>query len=509
MVADTDILPGIGKSDHSVIICKLTCSPHSTMGQERYNYRKADFDRLIVHLGQVDWNTTLEGVSVDETWRRIKAHIIEAVEKCVPKTKSKGKRKPWMDEGTLNKVSLKYSLYRKWLRSREEVDHTHFKRASNRLRKATRLSKRKLERKVADDSKSNPKAFWAYVNSKTKTRSGVPDLTRPDGSTASTDLDKAEELNHFFHSVFTLEGDGPLPPPPDYGVSETLDGITFTKDDVEKMLLAVNPDKAPGPDGLSPAVLKKASTALSYPLSVLFNRSMNESRLPADWKQALVTPIFKKGSKAMPGNYRPVSLTCIVCKIMEKLIRDKLVQHLSKSELISHDQHGFVKGRSCTTQLLEVLDVWTKVLDEGGRIDVIYMDFQKAFDTVPHRRLIHKVKAHGIGGHLLGWLKDFLADREQRVVVNGTRSSIAKVTSGVPQGSVLGPVLFLLFINDLPTGISNFIKMFADDTKLYSGLRTADDDSLQKDLEVLQDWSSKWLMRFHPEKCKVMKLGCQ
>ena len=135
--------------------------------------------------------------------------------------------------------------------------------------------------------------------------------------------------------------------------------------------------------------------------------------------------------------------------------------------------------------------MWTKVLDEGGRIDVIYMDFQKAFDTVPHRRLIHKVKAHGIGGHLLGWLKDFLADREQRVVVNGTRSSIAKVTSGVPQGSVLGPVLFLLFINDLPTGISNFIKMFADDTKLYSGLRTADDDCLQKDLQVLQDWSSK------------------
>ena len=255
--------------------------------------------------------------------------------------------------------------------------------------------------------------------------------------------------------------------------------------------------------------MKKAATVLSYPLSVLFNRSMNESRLPADWKQALITPIYKKGSKAVPGNYRPVSLTCIVCKLMEKLIRDKLVQHLTKNDLISHDQHGFVKGRSCTTQLLEVLDVWTKVLDEGGCIDVIYMDFQKAFDTVPHRRLITKIEAHGISGRLLGWLTNFLADREQRVVVNGTRSSTAKVTSGVPQGSVLGPVLFLLFINDLPIGISNFIKMFADDTKLYSGLRTADDDSLQVDLDLLQDWSSKWLMRCHPEKCKVMKLGRQ
>ena len=137
------------------------------------------------------------------------------------------------------------------------------------------------------------------------------------------------------------------------------------------------------------------------------------------------------------------------------------------------------------------------------------MDFQKAFDTVPHRRLIQKVSAHGIEGRLLGWLRDFLADREQRVVVNGTRSSTAKVTSGVPQGSVLGPVLFLLFINDLPKGISNSIKMFADDTKLFSMPSAVDDDSLQTDLDLLQDWSTKWLMHFHPEKCKVMKLGRQ
>ena len=236
---------------------------------------------------------------------------------------------------------------------------------------------------------------------------------------------------------------------------------------------------------------------------------MQVSKVPSEWKQALVSPIFKKGSKKAPGNYRPVSLTCIVCKVMEKLVRIKIVQHLSKFNLISRDQHGFVKGRSCSTQLLEVLDAWTEALDDGGCVDVIYMDFQKAFDTVPHRRLIQKVSAHGIEGRLLGWLRDFLADREQRVVVNGTRSSIAKVTSGVPQGSVLGPVLFLLFINDLPKGISNFIKMFADDTKLFSMPSAVDDDSLQTDLDLLQDWSTKWLMHFHPEKCKVMKLGRQ
>ena len=184
-----------------------------------------------------------------------------------------------------------------------------------------------------------------------------------------------------------------------------------------------------------------------------------------------------------------------------------MVQHLNRFNLISQDQHGFVSGRSCTTQLLEVLDVWTEVLDDGGCVNAIYMDFQKAFDTVPHRRLILKVSAHGIGGQLLGWLTDFLADRKQRVVVNGTRSSTARVASGVPQGSVLGPLLFLLFINDLPKGISNFIKMFADDTKLFSTPRSVDDDSLQRDLDLLKDWSSKWLMKFHPDKFKVIQLS--
>ena len=509
MMCDISLLPGLGKSDHSIIISSLACSPFNKRKQARFNYRKADFNQLSSCLDQVDWNRALDGLSVDDAWSRIKMEINKAVDSCVPKICPKGRRKPWMDRDTLETVRNKYCFFREWMKTRKDTDYDLFKRARNKSTKAIRLAKKRLETAVAEDSKKNPKAFWSYVNSKTKTRSGVPNLNRHNGSTALTDVEKSEELNHFFQGVFTLEGDGPLPPPPDYGIAETLDDIAFSEGDVENMLNSLNINKAPGPDGIGPLILKRASSALAYPLSFIFNLSMRTSAVPTDWKQALITPIFKKGNKALPGNYRPVSLTCIVCKVMEKMIRVKIVQHLERSNLISPHQHGFVSGRSCTTQLLNVLDIWTEVLDEGGCVDVIYMDFQKAFDTVPHRRLILKVEAHGIRGRVLGWLTDFLANREQRVVVNGTKSSSARVTSGVPQGSVLGPVLFLLFINDLPDGVSNFIKMFADDTKLFSKPKHADDNSLQNDLTILKDWSDKWLMSFHPEKCKVLKLGRQ
>ena len=185
-----------------------------------------------------------------------------------------------------------------------------------------------------------------------------------------------------------------------------------------------------------------------------------------------------------------------------------MVEHLEKNKLINENQHGFVQGRSCTTQLLDVMDTWTRIIDEGGSVDVIYMDFQKAFDTVPHKRLLTKVKAHGIDNRVLAWVTDFLSDRKQTVVVNSAESKEAAVTSGIPQGSVLGPALFVLYINDLPLAVKNQIRLFADDTKIFTRSETEGaTESLQEDLTRLQDWSSKWSLKFHPEKCHVVKLG--
>ena len=244
------------------------------------------------------------------------------------------------------------------------------------------------------------------------------------------------------------------------------------------------------------------------PLAILFRKSLETEDLPNDWKSANVTPIFKKGSKADGKNYRPVSLTSVVCKLFESLLRKQLINHLQSNNLLSEHQHGFISGRSCTTNLLEVLDEWTQILEEGGSIDVVYMDLMKAFDTVPHHRLLCKLEAYGIQGKVLAWIRSFLIGRRQRVVVSGQKSDWSAVTSGVPQGSVLGPILFLVYVNDLPTCVRSGTKLFADDTKLYvRSDKPGATEKLQEDLEALESWADNSQLRFHPDKCFIMKIG--
>jgi len=230
--------------------------------------------------------------------------------------------------------------------------------------------------------------------------------------------------------------------------------------------------------------------------------------LPHDWKQANISPIYKKGPRNVAGNYRPVSLTSVVCKILETLIKETMIRFLEDRAVITAKQHGFVSGRSCLTNLLESFENWTEFLDEGHGVDIIYLDYRKAFDTVPHKRLLTKISQAGIGGKVLNWIRAFLTDREMRVMVNKQFSAWAPVISGVPQGSVLGPLLFLIYVNDLPDWIKNDMRMFADDTKIWSRIGGLTDCvRLQADLNQLHAWSDKWLLSFNPDKCKVMHVG--
>ena len=239
-------------------------------------------------------------------------------------------------------------------------------------------------------------------------------------------------------------------------------------------------------------------------------KTLEEGVVPEDWRTANVSPIYKKGAKHSPGNYRPVSLTSVCCKMMESILKDDIVEHLDRHKIINASQHGFMRGKSCTSNLLHFLEKVTAAVDSGVPVDVVYLDFAKAFDKVPVERLLKKVRAHGIRGKLYKWIRAWLKDRWQRVVLSGVASGWIEVLSGVPQGSVLGPLLFLIFINDLDLDAARvaIVVKFADNTKVAQPISTEEDrNSLQAALDGLVHWADLWGMAFNVAKCKVMHIG--
>ena len=284
-----------------------------------------------------------------------------------------------------------------------------------------------------------------------------------------------------------------------------MDEINFTENGITKLLKNLNPCKSPGPDNLGPRVLKEMADDIAPILLLIFRRSLASGEVPADWRTANVAPVFKKGQKYLAENYRPISLTSVCCKIMEHILASNIMSHGEHNSILYPLQHGFRKGRSCETQLIEFMDDLTSNLEEGHQTDILIMDFAKAFDKVDHSLLTHKLHHYGIRGNVNTWIKNWLKDRKQSVVVDGEKSEPVSVDSGVSRGSVLGPGLFLYYIKDLPARLRSRVRLFADDTIAYLVIILQKDaESLQEDLEELAIWENKWHMEFHANKCVVL-----
>lgn len=286
-------------------------------------------------------------------------------------------------------------------------------------------------------------------------------------------------------STIPNKGFSPLP---------DIDDISFTITGIAKQRKLLKPMKASGPDQISPWFLKNFADSCAPMLQRIFQQSYDSSCLPEDWKRAVVTPIYKKRDKSLPKNYRPISLTCISCKVMEHIVLSARSKHFSNNNnIITPHQHGFCKGFSTLTQLITVLDDWFSSHDKRKRTDVLLLDFAKAFDTVPHQRLLHKLHFCGVRNKTLKWIKSILLGRSQRVQVNGAKSGWADITSGVPQGTVLGPFLFITYINDIVCNLNSKIKLFADDAVMYCEILSSQDEVIfQNDIDSITDWAKTW-----------------
>ena len=379
---------------------------------------------------------------------------------------------------------------------------------NNKAVKVLREEKSKYEGKLIRNYKKNPKPFHRYMRLKQNTKATVRQLSKEDGSLTSSDAEAAELLQEFFTSVFTIEDITTAPDLQVKELSNEIENMLISKLEVIKALQKLQENKAPGVDGIHPKVLKRCCESLAFPLQLIFQKTPDEGHLPRDWRDANVTAVHKMGSKAEVGNYRPVSLTSVPCKVLESLVKSRMLQHLKDNNLLSDHQHGFTANRSCLTNLLTTLEMVTKAVDDGDCVDMIYFDYKKAFDKVAHHRLICKLKSFCFQGNLMQWIEGFLSDRRQRVVINGAKSAWSNVTSGVPQGSVIGPILFLLFVSDITDEVHSYMILFADDTKLYRRIISDEDGHiLQRDIDVLHAWSQIWLMEFNIGKCKSLHYG--
>ncbi len=514
-VVDVQDVGRLGKSDHCMICVAIECQPFKRQEKQvRLNWNRANIPAIRQDIVNSHWREELGARTVEEGWAYLNRTLEETIGRNVPINKGSIRFKhPWMTREILKLIRKKRRKWRTAKNSHAESDMKEYKRVEKEVSNKIRNAKRKLEKGLVSGPDKNNRKYTQYVKSKTKSRTPVGPLVTKEKKIVTENKEMAEILNQFFSSVFTKEDLSYIPDAEMENVESTMRPVQVTRREVEKKIRNLRKDAAAGPDGISPRLLKDFETELSVPLEILFNKSLREGEVPSDWRKANVAPIYKKGPKGDPGNYRPVSLTSVPCKILESLIKDKLMEHLIQNKLIKDTQHGFIPGKSCATNLTLFMDTVTKATDEGKAVDIIYLDFAKAFDKVPHQRLLTKLRAKGVDTQTVKWIESWLSNRTQNVNIQGEKSESCDVDSGVPQGTVLGPILFTVYIDDLEVEVTRrllevLILKFADDTKGAKVIENAGDrDKLQEALDCLCNWAEKWGMEFNVAKCKVMHVG--
>ena len=511
-----EVIPPIHNLDHCIISCRLGVSHmyDKVFYRQIWNYDQADYVGLNESLSEnLNRDVTItQAQNIDECLTIFNSILLEYMKQYIPNRtiKVRPRDKPYITHVCRMADRDRDRWHKKFQRTKNP-DHYEIFKEKRRVAKATRKEAKlryqnRLVQKLSADN-ANRKDYWKLVKSMmgAKVKPGIPIINTND-TYSVTATEKATVFNAYFASQARLDVVPAAMPPLYYTTTSKLSVIKTTPEEVESVLRAIDLSKATGPDEISGRVLKHISSSISEPLSNYYNHSFEQGKVPLQWKKANVIPVYKKGDRQLVKNYRPISLLCIAGKIQERIVFKTLYTYCFQHRLLTWRNSGFKPLDSAINQLLMVVHNIYIALENGHDVCMVYLDISKAFDRVWHTGLIHKMKMMGITGKILLWLTDYLHNRLQRVVINGSHSTWVEITAGVPQGSILGPLLFLVYVNDIVIDINSDILLYADDTILMRVITDPAQDirTVNNDLENLNKWAQQWAISFSPSKSEHM-----
>jgi len=509
-ILNCNVFEPFSSSDHNIVnfdlyYCSLVNANHDI---EFYDYAKADWESFNEFIYDYDWKTVFNSCTdCEELWAAFSGVIHRGINSFVPVSIHKIRNNNIKSyPSSIRKLcAKKRRLWKMYKASNKPEVLESFKRCAKEHRSAIYKYHCQLELNLTKGN--NLGKFYRYVNKKLVCHDGIGPISDSNGSLVNDAGDKANIFAEYFSSVFICDN-GNTPNMESRCNNSNLSNIYFTTENVIRTIKKLKPNTSAGPDQCPSNLYRNLVESISSPLAALFECLFINSYVPKDWRSASITPLHKKGSRTDPSNYRPISLTCVCCKLMESIIKQQLLYYLNEHKLISKQQFGFLSRHSSCSQLLDCFNEWTIILDARDSIDCVYIDYSKAFDSVVHNKLLAKLSAYGIEGNLFFWIKCFLCDRTQYVVIDGHCSSVHKVLSGVPQGSVLGPILFIIYINDIVDVVENncFCKLYADDVKLFARIDMST-NILQLSLNNIFEWSVKWQLTINAAKCNYLLIG--
>ena len=479
-----------------------------------WDFSKADTNSIQQAISKIKWQSSFLNLNVNERVEMLTTTIMNVCSNYIPNKviKVRDKDAPWMNPEIKHLILDKAKIYRKYVKNgKQDCDFQSLREVQARCKALIKERKQNYYQKLSNslnDPQILPKKYWSILHRFLNIRKSptIPPIRHNDKMV--TDIsEKANIFNSFFAKQCSiLKTDSILPNKLTYFTNKQLNTATFEADKILSIIRSLDINKAHGCDDISVRMIKICDKSIINPLTNIFNTAQEFETFPSSWKRGNILPCYKKGDKSLVNNYRPVSLLPIFGKILEKCIYDNLYSFFEDNKLFTNCQSGFRKGDSCISQLLAIVHEISRNFDANPSIDTrgIFLDISKAFDRVWHEGLIYKLQTYGITGPLLGLIKDFLSDRLQRVTINGQTSSWEKVLAGVPQGSILGPLLFLIYVNDLPSGIKSNVKIFADDTSLFSKVTNFATSAtmLNSDMVTVSNWAKKWKMSFNPDPTK-------